>query len=112
MLNRRAGKGRFVQFALSSVLSAPTAKPKNVLTGLADYTPDQIKVEPAFSPANEVERRKVYETERTWVDAFEYADLPGYAVVTIEDARVVVRMHAGATREVWRTFDLTALLRA
>jgi hypothetical protein len=106
---RRAGRGRFAQFALSSVLTAPTAAPKTVLAGLASYTPDQIKVEPDFSPANETERRAVYEAERPFVTAFDYADLPGYAVVTVDGPRVAVQMYGGTGRELWRTVDLTAL---
>jgi hypothetical protein len=110
-LNRRAGKGRFVQFALSSVLSAPTAKPKDLLTGLDHYPPDQITVEPTFSPANEAERRAVYAAERPFVNAFEYADLPGYAVVAVDGPQVTVHMYAGASRELWRTVNLIALAR-
>jgi hypothetical protein len=108
-ISRSAGKGRFAQFALSSVLTAPTAKPKELLTGLESYTPDQIKVEPAFSPTNETERRAVYEVERPFVHAFEYADLPGYAVVTVDGPKVIVKMYAGTGTELWRTVDLTAL---
>lgn len=108
-LARTAGRGRFAQFALSSVLSSPTPKPKDLLSGLAAYTPDQIKVEPSFSPTNEAERRAVYEKEREFVRAFEYADLPGYAVVTVDGPKVTARMYAGTGREVWRTVDLTAL---
>jgi hypothetical protein len=108
-LNRRAGKGRFAQFALSSVLSAPTAKPKDVLTGIETYNADQIKVEPNFSPANETERRAVYAEERPFVNAFEYADLPGYAVVVVDGPNVSIRMYSGATRELWRTVNMVAL---
>ena len=108
-LSRAAGRGRFAQFALSSVLNAPTAKPKDLLDGAAAYTPDQISVEPNFSPANSAERRAVYEAERAHVRDFAYADLPGYAVVTVEGARVTAKMFSGATRDLWRTVDLTAL---
>lgn len=111
-ISRAAGKGRFGQFALSSVLSAPTGKVKDVLTGVETYNGDQVKLEPKFSPANEPERRAVYEAERKYVSAFEYADVPGYAIVTVEGAKVQARMYAGATRELWRTVDLTALARA
>lgn len=111
-LTRTAGKGRFAQFALSSVLTAPTAKAKDVLTGVDTYTPDQIKVEPNFSPANETERRAVYDAERKFVRAFEYADLPGYAVATVDGPRVTVRMYAGTGPELWRTVDLSALAKA
>lgn len=110
-LSRAAGRGRFAQFALSSVLNAPTAKPKDVLDGAAAYTPDQISVEPNFSPANATERRAVYAAERAHVRDFAYADLPGYAVVTVNGPNVTVKMFSGATRDLWRTVDLTALTR-
>jgi hypothetical protein len=108
-LARLAGKGRFAQFALSSVLADVVVKPKTELRGVETYTPDQIAVEPAFSPANIAERRAVYETEREFVRAFDYADLPGYAVVTVDGANVTAKMYAGASGDVWRTVDLTAL---
>lgn len=111
-LSRSAGRGRFAQFALSSVLSAPTAKPKDELNGLASYTPDQIHVEPNFSPANEAERRAIYTAEREFVHAFEYADLPGYAVVTVDGARVTVTMYPGTARAPWRTVRLEQLAAA
>jgi hypothetical protein len=112
MLSRAAGKGRFAQFALSSVLDVANPKPKTVLTGVEAYNPDQIVVEPHFSPTNEAERRAIYESERKFVKAFEYADLPGYAVVTVAGPDVTVKMFSGTTKELWRTVDLTALARA
>lgn len=111
-ISRQAGKGRFAQLALSSVLSAPVAKPKDVLSGVENYNGDQIKVEPRFSPANEAERRAVYEAERKFVSAFDYADLPGYAVVTVNGSKVEVAMHAGTSKEVWRRVELSGLARA
>ena len=111
-LARRAGQGALAQLALSSVLSAPQVKPKDELAGPEAYTGDQVQVEPRFSPANEAERRAVYDEERKFVRAFAYADAPGYAVVTVDGPRVQVAMHAGISRAVWRTLDLAALARA
>jgi 3',5'-cyclic AMP phosphodiesterase CpdA len=111
-LSRAGGRGRFAQFALSSVLSTATPRPKDLLDGAAAYTPDQIKVEPNFSPANAAERRAVYAAERAHVRDFAYADLPGYALVTVEGPRVTAKMFTGATRELWRTIDLAALTRS
>ena len=108
-LAREAGGGRFTQFALSSVINAPSVTPKTQLQGLADYTGDQIRVEPAHSPATEKERRAVYDSERPFVKAFEYADLPGYAIVTVEGANATARMYSGVSRDLWRTVDLSAL---
>lgn len=110
-LARQAGKGQFAQLALSSVINAAGGvKPKMPLAGVAEYNGDQIRVEPNFSPANETERRAVYAAERPFVTAFEYADLPGYAVVTVDGARVTAKMFSGTTSNVWRTVDLTGLL--
>ena len=41
--------------------------------------------------------------------AFKYADLPGYAVVTVDGGKVTAEMFAGISKERWRVADLTAL---
>ncbi len=105
-LERRAGRGRFRQLALSSVLNSPAPAPKEVLAGPAAYTPDQVDVEPRFSPANVAERRAVYTAERPFVDAFDYADLPGYAVIVVDGPRVRADLYRGATRERWKSVAL------
>lgn len=106
LLLRSAGRGRFSQFALSSVIPTPVVQPKTALFGIEQYTPEQIKVEPNFSPGNEAERRAVYTSERPFVGAFEYADLPGYSVVTVAGDRVTARIYSGVGRELWRTVEL------
>jgi len=106
---RVAGRGRFAQLAVSSVISAGEPKVKDVLTGIEQYTGDQIRVEPRHSPDTEPQRRAVYDAERAFVKAFAYADLPGYAVVTVDGARVTAEVFAGTTRERWRSVDLTEL---
>jgi hypothetical protein len=80
------------------------------LHGLADYNGDQIRVEEHFSPETAEARRAVYTTEAPFVKAFEYADLPGHAVVTIDGPTVTATMHRGVSREIWKTADLTKLL--
>jgi hypothetical protein len=109
-LARETPRGRFAQLAVSSVIDALDVKVKMPLSGLAEYTSDQIRVEPKFSPETEAVRRAVYETERPFVKAFEYADLPGYAVVTVDGAKVTAKMFGGVSRATWRTVSLTELL--
>lgn len=108
-LARIAGRGRFAQLAVSSVINSAEVKAKDVLTGIEQYNGDQIRVEPQHSPGTEEQRRAVYEAERPFVKAFEYADLPGYAVVTVDGARVTAEVFAGISRERWRSVDLTEL---
>lgn len=108
-ISRQAGRGQFAQFALSSVIPAAEVRPANELSGVNDYTPEQVRVEPRFSPETEPARRKVYETELPFVKSFDYADLPGYALVTVAGSKVSLSMYSGISRTLWRTVDLTAL---
>jgi hypothetical protein len=110
LLVRETPRGRFLQLAMCSVLPRPQIEPRLMLSGVQEYTPDQIKVEPNFSPANEVERRALLQAEAQFVKQFEYGDAPGYAVVKVDGARVEANLYAGTAREPWRRLDLSALL--
>lgn len=108
LVRETPGGGRFTQFAISSIVNAAHAKPQTELHGIAQYNGDQINVEPAHSPETAAERRAVYEREAPYVKSFEYADLPGHAVITVDGGRVKVTMYQGITRDVWRRAELTA----
>ena len=86
----------------SSIIRAPNVTPRDELNGLKHYNADQIKVEPTFSPGTERERRAVCEEERPFVERFEYSDLPGYAVVTVDGTAVEVDIYSGVSRKIWR----------
>lgn len=107
---RTEGGGRFVQVAVSSVVSPGIVKARDEL-GAQEYTGDQIKVEPKHSPETESQRRAVYEAERPWVSRFVYADLPGFAMVQVQGEQVTLRMHPGSSGEVWREVDLMGVMK-
>lgn len=109
-LARKTPHGGFAQLAVSSIIDNPTALPKTPLSGLADYTGDQIRVEPKFSPDTETARRAVYDAERPFIKSFEYADLPGYAIVTVDGPRVTAQIFPGHDPDSWRTVNLGDLL--
>lgn len=104
------GGGRFLQLAVSSIVSAPDVVPKTVLTGLKDYTGEQIQVEPKYSPETETERRAVYDVERPFVKAFNYADASGYAVIKVNGENVSAEMYAGISREPWHIVEMSKSL--
>ena len=110
LVRATAGRGRFLQLGVSSVVPAPVVTPKDVLLGLKQYNADQVRLEPNFSPKTETERRAVYETEALAVKQFEYADLPGYSVVTVNGPRVTAKIYSGSSRDLWRNLNLTKLL--
>lgn len=109
-LARETPRGRFAQLAVSSIIDAPEMKAKTPLSGVADYTGDQIHVEPKFSPDTAAVRRAVYDAERPFVKAFDYADLPGYAIVTVDGPRLTAKIFPALSRTPWRTVDLSELL--
>jgi hypothetical protein len=104
------GGGRFLQLGVSSVISAPQPQPHHLLSGVKDYNGDQVTVEPSFSPATEQQRRAVYQAEAPLVKQFQYADLPGYAVVQVNGPRVTAIVYSGVGRQAWRTLALSDLL--
>jgi acyl-coenzyme A synthetase/AMP-(fatty) acid ligase len=104
------GGGKFLQLGVSSVISAPEPLPSHQLSGVKDYTGDQVTVEPGFSPATEQQRRAVYQAEAPLVTQFQYADLPGYAVVKVNGPRVTATVYSGVGRQAWRTLALSDLL--
>jgi len=106
------GGGKFLQLGISSVIHSPAVNPEHVLSGVKSYRPDQVSVEPDFSPGTEQQRRAVYETEAPFVKQFEYADLPGYAMVSVNGPAVTARVYSGVTRQLWHTLELSQLLSA
>jgi hypothetical protein len=102
--------GKFVQLAVSSIINSVEVSPKNQLSGIGEYNGDQIRVEPSHSPATEKERRAVYDAEKPFVKTFEYADLPGHAVVTISADRVTAKIFSGVSRQLWKTVDLSKIM--
>ncbi|RYX81381.1 hypothetical protein EON83_24305 [bacterium] len=111
VISRRTGQNEdgFVQLALSSILDKPNEKPRTQLEGVEAYTPDQISVEPNFSPDTEAERRASLAAEAPSITHFEYADAPGYAVITIGRESVKAQLFSGIGQNEWKTRDLIAL---
>ncbi len=102
--------GRFTQLAISSIVSSLEVTPKDVLSGVEQYSADQLRVEPKFSPETEDQRRAVYDVEKEFVRHFEYADLPGYAIIAVSPEGVQASLFSGVSRNLWRTVNLTAAL--
>ncbi len=104
------GGGRFLQLALSSVIPEPEPHPRHLLSGVKQYNGDQVTVEPNFSPTTEAQRRAVYQAEAPFVKQFQYADLPGYAVLQVNGPGVNATIYPGIGRQPWRTLALSDLL--
>jgi hypothetical protein len=78
LTRRTPDGGKFAQLAVSSVVGALEMIPKAVLAGIAEYNGDQIRVEPAHSPATEKDRDQI-----------------------------TAKIFSGVSRQLWKTVDLT-----
>src|SRR6185369_13124188 len=71
---RRAEQGKFAQLAISSVAASADGKPKDERTGLDQYTPDLVELEPKHAPDTIQARRDLLAAEKPFIDHFDYAD--------------------------------------
>jgi hypothetical protein len=109
---RKTDEGAFVQLMVSSVIPNPGTVPRDEVSGVDRYGPDLLRLEPSFQPDTAELRRKLLLSEAPFVRQFEYADAPGYAIVEVAGSRVSAAIYSGLGRRLWKTIDLTGLLRA
>lgn len=106
---RKTDAGPFVQFALCSVIPSAAMQPKDVRSGLDQYTPDLVTLEPHFSPDTLDERRALLTAEKPFIRHYDYADVAGYALLSVQGPQVQAALYNGLGKRRWKTIDLTGL---
>jgi hypothetical protein len=97
LLVRRTESGRFTQIALSSIVRSSNASKTKRLSGLNDYGPGLLSLEPNFHPESLERRREILAQEKPWIDRFEYADQAGFAIIRVAADSVQATFHALTT---------------
>lgn len=110
LLTRRTEQGRFVQLAISSVAANADGKPKDERSGLDQYTPDLVELEPRHAPETVAARRELLAAERPFIEHFEYADTWGHAVAKASGGKLGATVFRGLNNEPWKTVDFDQLL--
>src|SRR5581483_3963753 len=110
LLVRRTEQGPFVQLAISSVAASSDGPPKDIRTGLDQYTPDLVELEPKHAPETVAARRDLLAAERPFIEHFDYADTWGHAVVRLTATKVTADIYRGFDPNPWKNADFTALL--
>jgi len=110
LLVRRTDHGPFAQLAISSVAATSDGQPKDIRTGLDQYTPDLVELEPKHAPDTIAARRDLLAAERPFVEHFDYADTWGHAVVRLTAGKVTADIYRGFDPNSWKTADFRALL--
>jgi hypothetical protein len=110
LLVRRTDHGPFAQLAISSVAASSDGRPKDIQTGLDQYTPDLVELEPRHAPDTIAARRELLAAERPFIEHFDYADTWGHAAVRLYNGKIVADIYRGFEPIPWKTADFAALL--
>src|SRR5262249_25800067 len=107
---RRTEHGKFAQLAISSVAASADGKPKDERSGLGQYTPDLVELEPKHAPDTVLARRRLLAAEKPFIEHFDYSDTWGHATVRVSDGRISADIFRGLQAEPWKTADFDRLL--
>jgi hypothetical protein len=106
VVERSTQAGPLVQLAVCSVVRGDRPRPQEVRDGVAAYGDALLDLEPDFAPPTRDRRKALLDGERPHVRRFEYADLPGYAVLNVWADALSCDVYAGVDRDPWRSPSL------
>ena len=110
LLVRRTDGGRFLQLAISSVAANADGKPRDERSGVDDYRPDLVDLEPRHAPDTVDARRDLLAAERPFIEHFEYADTWGHAVMHMHSGQFKADIYRGLDSDPWKQPNLSALI--
>lgn len=106
---RKTPEGSFVQVAVISVLPSAKVTPKDAVSGVNEYGPSLVRLEPNFSPETIEARRALLTAEAPHILHYDYADCPGYGIVKVDGPEITLDLFAGLGRRAFRSLPLTKL---
>ncbi len=109
VLVRKTPAGAFTQFSMNSVLASPNISVREYFEGVGNYGDAILELEPEFQPDTKQLRRKMLEDEKPYIERFEFANFPGYAVVNVSDAGISADIYVGDSDKIWKTTTLSSV---
>ena len=106
---RKTRHGEFTQVSVSSVPENLKQDPAKRISGKNSYGDALMDLEPDFSPSDRNERMKILKREKRRISYFEYADLQGYIMITINNDHVMADIYSGTGLNKWKTVNLIGL---
>lgn len=108
LVEHETSKGAFTQLAVSSVMSDSHMKVRDERIGVEAYTQELVSMEPKFNPETREQRIQLLQAEKPFVRRFEYADLPGFAIVDVFEKGVTCQVFGGVDETPYRSNSLVA----
>ena len=105
-LERTTSTGTFSQLAVCSVVRSDHAQPREERKGLDAYSPDLLELEPKFEPTSRTQRQNFLKNEKPSITTFDYADLPGFAVIDVFPTIVKCKIFPGTDTTPYRNLPI------
>jgi len=106
---RKTPTGAFTQFSMNSVLNSSSISVRDHLEGIENYGGSLVELEPEFQPDTKQQRQKMLEDEKPYIDHFEFANFPGYAVINVSDTGISADIHTGDSDKIWKSTHLRSV---
>lgn len=106
LVERKMSEGSFSQLAISSVAYDLTGNARDTISGVDQFSPDLVDLEPGYSPDTVAERRAILEREKPFIRRFDYGNFRGHAVVRISPEKVEAEIFQHLGKEPWKTVRL------
>jgi UDP-2,3-diacylglucosamine pyrophosphatase LpxH len=104
---RKTPAGTFTQFSMNSVIDSPNISVRDHFEGVENYGAGLLELEPEFQPDTKQQRQKMLEDEKPYIERFEFADFPGYAVINVSDAGINADIYTGDSDKMWKSISLS-----
>ncbi len=105
-VERETSAGNFTQLAVSGIAYHLDDKPEDLISGVENYGPDLVDLEPGHSPETVAERRAILERERPFIRRYDYGNFWGHAVVRISPGNVHADIYQLLGEQPWKTIPL------
>ncbi|MDF1824224.1 MAG: metallophosphoesterase [Verrucomicrobiales bacterium] len=107
LVERKTGEGHFTQLSISSVAYNLKGKARDLISGVDQYGPNLVDLEPGHSPDTVSERRAILEREKPFIRRFDYGNFWGHAVVRLSPLKVEADIFQHLGEQPWKTVRLS-----
>jgi len=105
-VERDTAEGPFTQLAVCSVANRLDGEARDLITGIENYTPDLVDLEPNHSPKTIDARRAILAAEKPYIRRFDYGAFWGRVKLHISGDKIEAGIYQMLSDEPWKTIDL------
>ncbi|MDF1754220.1 MAG: metallophosphoesterase [Verrucomicrobiales bacterium] len=106
LVERETNEGSFTQLSVSSVANRIGGKARDLISGVEQFGPDLVDLEPDHSPDTVKERRAILSREKPFIRRFDYGAFWGHAVIKVTQEKVEADIYHQLDEEPWKTVRL------